>query len=330
MDLNAPQNLTLPVVRETIADFRMVCYYQRQTKSNKTKARQQERYTMTTINWNEIWRNTDDAKERSNNLEFWDNYAPRFRKKLTEPDPYIEKFYEYMGAETGDTLFDMGCGPGTLAIPFARKGHEVFAADFSSEMLKYLMEGAKEEGVADKIHPIQLNWNEDWSERNLPQCDIAFSSRSFISRDLTSSLEKLESVARRKVCIGAWDSPAPSYDRHLAKAIGYERPGISVYYMIMGELMDRDVFPELKFIFTPFRLSKFESREAAEEQLRAAFSHMTAEQEELFNTYLEEHLFFNPEKGRYYGRELDGFWQFDHDETSSIAFISWNIETVYG
>jgi len=284
---------------------------------------------MTTINWNEIWRDTDDAKERSNNLEFWDNYAPKFLKKTEEPDPYIEKFYEYMEAEPGDSFFDMGCGPGTLAIPFAKKGHEVFAADFSSEMLKYLMEGAEEEGVADIIHPIQLNWNEDWSARELPKCDIAFSSRSFISRDLTSSLEKLESVAKRKVCIGAWDSPAPGYDRHLARAIGYERPGMSVYYMIMGELMDRDVFPELKFIFTPFRLQKFESREDAEQKLRDAFSHMTEKQEKLFTQYIEEHLFFNPEKGRYYGRELDGFWQFDHNDNSSIAFISWNMKTVY-
>jgi hypothetical protein len=98
----------------------------------------------------------------------------------------------------------------------------------------------------------------------------------------------------------------------------------------MGELMDRDVFPELKFIFTPFRLQKFESREDAEKKLRAAFSHMTKKQEEQFTQYIEEHLFFNPEKGRYYGRELDGFWQFDHNDNSSIAFISWNIKTVYG
>ena len=136
-------------------------------------------------------------------------------------------------------------------------------------------------------------------------------------------------MAKRKVCIGAWDSPAPGYDRHLARAIGYERPGMSVYYMIMGELMDRDVFPELKFIFTPFRLQKFESREDAEQKLRDAFSHMTKKQEKLFTQYIEEHLFFNPEKGRYYGRELDGFWQFDHNDNSSIAFISWNMKTVY-
>ena len=43
-------------------------------------------------------------------------------------DEYVDSAYSI----DFKTLFDMGCGPGTLAIPFAQKGHEVFAADFSS------------------------------------------------------------------------------------------------------------------------------------------------------------------------------------------------------
>lgn len=282
---------------------------------------------MTRINWNEIWRGTEDSIERSNNLEFWNSFAPRFGRSDSGTDPYIETFYEYMSPESGDTLFDMGCGPGTLAIPYARKGHEVFAADFSPEMLKQLMQRAEEAGVADRIHPIELNWNEDWSVRDLLKCDIAFSSRSFITRDLTSSLEKLESVAKRKVCIGAWDIPAAGYDRHLAKAIGYERPGMGTHYLIMGELMDRDVFPELRYIYTPFRQAKYASREEAEEQLRQAFSHMTEEQEELFCRYLEDHLIYHAEPAVFRGKDLDGYWQFDHNDNSSMAFISWNMKS---
>jgi len=284
---------------------------------------------MTSINWNEMWRSTEDAKERSNNIEFWNAFAPRFRRKVGDPDLYIEIFYDYLEAKPKDTLFDMGCGSGTLAIPYAQKGHEVFAADFSPEMLKYLMQGAEEAGVADRIHPIELNWNEDWSLRDLPKCDIAFSSRSFISRDLTSSLKKLETVAKRRCCIGVWDTPIEGYDRHLAKAIGYERPGIGTHYLIMGELMDRDVFPELKYIYSPFRQARYETREAAEKELRHAFSHMTGKQEEQFLQYIQTHLIYHPEKGFYQGKELDGFWQFDHNDNSSMAFISWNMKSVF-
>lgn len=285
---------------------------------------------MKTIDWNELWRSTEDSIERSNNLDFWNNFAPRFGKNVGESDPYIELFYEYMEAEPDDTLFDMGCGPGTLAIPFAKKGHEIVAADFSPEMLKYLMKWAAEAGVEDRIHPIELNWNEDWSIRDLPKCDIAFSSRSFITRDLTSSLEKLESVAKRKVCIGAWDIPVEGYDRYLAKAIGYERPGIGTHYLIMGELMDRDVFPEMKYIYSPFRLNRYETRQDAGQDLRKGFTHMTEEQENRFRSYLEEHLVYSPETVLHRGREMDGYWQLDHDDNSSIAFISWDIRSIYG
>ena len=56
---------------------------------------------------------------------------------------------------------------------------------------------------------------------------------------------------------------------------------------------------------------------------------MTAEQEEKFVRYLEEHLTHHPEKSMFQGKELDGYWQLDHNDNSSIAFISWNKRSVY-
>lgn len=284
---------------------------------------------MNRINWNEMWRSSEDAREKSENLEFWNSFAPVFRKKTDEPDPYIERFYEYMQADPEDTLFDMGCGSGTLAIPFAEKGHEIYAADFSPEMLKYLMKDAEEAGVADRIHPIQLNWNEDWTSRRLPAADIAFSSRSLIARDLTSSLKKLESVAKRKICMGVWDDPTADYDRHIAKAIGYERPGIGPHYMVMGELLDRDVFPELRFIRSPFRATKFADRQEAEVRIKKAFTAISEEQAAKLSDYLDEHLLYRNEKVKQHGTEYDGYWQFDHEETSTMAFISWEKKNIY-
>ena len=284
---------------------------------------------MNKIDWNKMWRDSEDAKEHSDNLEFWNGFAPKFRKKTGKNDLYIDRFYEYMGAKPTDTLFDMGCGSGTLAIPFAQKGHEVFAADFSPEMLKYLKQGAEEAGVADRIHTIELNWNEDWSKRELPMCDIAFSSRSFITRDMSESLRKLESVARRRICIGAWDYPVSGYDRYVAKAIGYRRPGIGTHYMIMGELLDRDVLPELRFIYSPFRLAKYASREEAEERIRGSFSCLTDEQEAKLADYLAEHLIHIDEPGEYQGKDMPEYWQLDHDDMSTMAFISWEKANIY-
>ena len=42
--------------------------------------------------------------------------------------------------QPGETVFDMGCGTGTLAAEMATSGHKVIAADFSSGMLAKLRE----------------------------------------------------------------------------------------------------------------------------------------------------------------------------------------------
>ena len=275
------------------------------------------------IDWNGLWKETHGDPDRANNIEFWNSFAPKFRKKTDGPDPYIEKFYEYMNPKPGDTLFDMGCGSGTLAIPFAQKGHEIYAADFSPEMLKYLRIGAEEAGVSDRIHTIQLNWNEDWSSRELPECDIAFSSRSIITTDLTQALRNLESVATRKICMGVWDTPVSDYDRYVAKAIGYERPGIGPHYIVMGELMDRDVFPEMRILYSPFRNSKYSDREDACSKIRASFNDLTKDQSEKLEKYLEEHLVYHEAKDEHVGKVMDGYWSLNHDDMNTIAFISW-------
>lgn len=279
---------------------------------------------MQRIDWNKRWKEDYLKHSHADDLDFWNNYAPRFRKKLKEGDDmYVDQFYEFSEFEPGDTIFDMGCASGTLAIPFALRGHEIFAADFSPEMLKVLMEGAEEAGVADRIHPIRLDWNEDWTLRDdLPVCDVAISSRSLIVDDLTDALKKLESVARRKVCIGAWDTPTVGYDRIVAKVIGYERPGYGCHVYVINELMDRDLMPEMRYIKSPFRLSKFKSVEEATQIMLDSFQFgLTDEQEEMLMEYIDGHLKYHDEGDRQY-------WKFDHTEMSTIAHISWEVEQV--
>ena len=188
--------------------------------------------------WNYLWKLRNKDHGESGTSEYWDDRAAGFMKKSEEVDPYAEKFYELMKAEPGDTLFDMGCGSGTLAIPFAKKGHEVWAADFSQEMLNVLMKSAEGEGVADRIHPVLLDWSEDWSERDLPTCDIAFASRSMFFDNLEEALNKKESVASKRICLGAWDGPGE---------------GLSCCYCAVGALMSRNAKPTLDYIRYPFK-----------------------------------------------------------------------------
>lgn len=276
------------------------------------------------IDWNRLWQENQVRPPGEEQLNFWDDFASHFRKKVEDGqvDPYVELFYEYSELQPKETIFDMGCASGTLAIPYALRGHEIWAADFSSEMLKFLMIGAEEAGVADRIHPVRLDWNEDWSKReDLPTCDVAISSRSFMPWDLSKGIRDLESVCSKRVCVGAWDTPSNGYDREIASYIGYERPGFGCYGYIMNELMERDMFPRLRFIKSPFRLSKYDSKEQALEAVTGAFQYgLTKEQENMIAEYCEEHLLLHEEEDRC-------FWRFDHSEMSTMAHIMWEVRT---
>ena len=108
----------------------------------------------------------------------WDAKAASFAHKPTRSD-YINQLIKIMALEPEDTVFDMGCGSGTLAIPLAEAGHNVIAVDFSNAMLEELKCAAKERAVLEKITTFQRSWQEDWS--GLPKADVAISSRSFVT-----------------------------------------------------------------------------------------------------------------------------------------------------
>jgi ubiquinone/menaquinone biosynthesis C-methylase UbiE len=85
-----------------------------------------------------------------------DNFDPRrfqttvpfyARYRLGYPDLLIERVIARAGMKAGDAVMDLGCGPGLLAIPFAKAGMTVLGIDPEPEMLAAAKEAAREAGV---------------------------------------------------------------------------------------------------------------------------------------------------------------------------------------
>ncbi len=70
------------------------------------------------------------------------------RYRLSYPDLLIERVIALAGLTPGDAVMDLGCGPGLLAIPFARAGMRVAAVDPEPDMLAAARDGARAAGVA--------------------------------------------------------------------------------------------------------------------------------------------------------------------------------------
>lgn len=72
-------------------------------------------------------------------------YYERYR--LGYPERLIARVVALLGLKQGDAVLDLGCGPGSLSVPFARAGMAVTAADPEPEMLAAADEAARAAGV---------------------------------------------------------------------------------------------------------------------------------------------------------------------------------------
>ena len=122
----------------------------------------------------------------------WDRRAER-RSRREKGSDYAREFIARMDLAGAETLLDIGCGSGNLALPLARRLRRVHALDFSAEMLRLLRAAARAEGVRNLVAH-RLAWADDWSR--LPRADIAICSRAMDVDDLRAALEKMNAQAR--------------------------------------------------------------------------------------------------------------------------------------
>ena len=69
------------------------------------------------------------------------------RYRLGYPDSLIARVAAHVGLRAGDAVMDLGCGPGLLAVPFARLGMRVTAVDPEPDMVTACGEAAVAAGV---------------------------------------------------------------------------------------------------------------------------------------------------------------------------------------
>ena len=270
------------------------------------------------MEWNKIWADAHNRKEKNTGVEFWNRKAKHFRKGR-ELGVYERNFFRLAEIPDKATIFDMGCGAGTLTLPLAAAGHEVYAGDFSPVMLDILREEAKDRGLEDKIHIFHMNWNEDWEQFDIPVCDVAISSRSLIVEDLGLGLKKLASKAKEKVCIVSGTAVSPHINTKLANEIGFKDIPSGNYHLIMQALLDMGIMPRLEYINSD-RKDRFDSREDCFEKMSTKYfpRQLTEEELDRLISYNVEHLVqHNDEDGNSY---------FEYDEVWPVlwAFMSWN------
>lgn len=246
----------------------------------------------------------------------WDKKAPSFTKKPTRSD-YMAQLIHLLDLREGETVFDMGCGPGTLSIPLALTGHHVVSVDFSDGMLAELQAAlAENPTIRDRIEVHQRSWQQSWE--GLPQADVAVASRSFVTADLADGIAKLESKARKRAAITLGAGDIPYRDSKICKAMGKPAEPMAATELscLVEYLFSIGRLPRVSYIEYPGVTSR-----KTEEELRSAMveAHQpeTDEQAALLEAHLDKHVICD---------EATGNYRLDYARMDRWALVTWDVD----
>jgi SAM-dependent methyltransferase len=228
-----------------------------------------------------------DRREAVHDAAFWDRRAPGFQGG-DETSPYVAGFIASMRIHPGESVLDVGCGSGALALPLARAGHDVVGVDFSPGMLDVLRRRAAADDLRN-VTAIQAAWDDDWRAAGVGAADVVIASRSLDVRDLRAALEKLAAFARRRVCI-TLTADGLFYRQLLAQA-AVGRPPVKRgdHAIALQVLRQMGVEAEVGFL-EHASAGRYDSREAALESLRRMVVPADEREERALEHYVAEHL----------------------------------------
>ena len=289
---------------------------------------------LTTTDWNAEWIELQTARRAADSAAHWDERSKTYKQADT-PTPYVEAFLEYAGVRPGESVLDMGCGTGALAVPLGGMHHEVVAADFSRGMLERVAEDCERLGITSVRREL-MSWSDDWAAHGVgpKSVDVALASRSIATADLGNSLARLTATARRRCCLTLPTGSSPRTDERILTAIGLQPfLGRDHLYAFMI-LSNRGYQPEVRYIPSA-RVDTFDSKAAAwdklEKMVQDACGPLVSDDEReraLANlrAWLSENLVENAEAGMPDGRgDIQGPLRLREARTTTWAFIAWNV-----
>lgn len=198
------------------------------------------------IDWNLLWHQERQGKTwRRKKKKDWDKKAASFAKRNLGSD-FSDLCLGLIRPEANWSILDVGCGPGTLAIPLARQVKSVTAMDFSEQMLAELAQRVE---VADlhNIRSVQGSWVDDWQEQGVGRHDVVLAARSLAVDDLGAALKKMILWAKKEVIVVDRVGPGP-FDPDLFTALGRSfEPGPD-FIFTLNILLQMGVTPSLDYL----------------------------------------------------------------------------------
>jgi ubiquinone/menaquinone biosynthesis C-methylase UbiE len=252
-----------------------------------TKIRKEMLIDMT--DWNQIWKDallasrlTDDnyydQEERAESYDKSENIRTDGERRVTLLDP-----------DPSWSVLDIGAGPGTLAIPLARRVRRVTAVEPSRPMIRCL-EKHLAEGQLCNVRIINSRW-EDVSLEEAGRHELVIASYSLNFEDIGEALRKMNRLASQRVCL-YWFAGVTSWEEvrmDLFPPI-YERkyspyPKINIIYNL---LYDWGLYPDVEVLQQTAFPRNFADYHEALSYLKSTLNIAGRDHETLLHNYIED------------------------------------------
>lgn len=157
--------------------------------------------------WADCWQKANNVSsiciKKSNQnkwMDFWNSISKTYQSRNKLEVGLVSKTIDLLFREgllcKDSVVLDIGCGPGTYALPLSCKVSRVVAVDNAQDMLKQLMDEAEKEGISN-ITPICSMWEEC---RFNKEFDFVLASFSPAIRN-AKNLQKMNKASRKYACI---------------------------------------------------------------------------------------------------------------------------------
>jgi SAM-dependent methyltransferase len=194
------------------------------------------------LNWAELWKNAREIKGWSNKgAKEWDKKSESFA--LRNRDSVLASLLlPHLALDNDTSVLDIGCGPGTLALPLAAHCKKVTGVDFSVKMLDLLDQRATQDNI-ENIRTVQCAWEDDWSQFDIEPHDITIAARSMGVEDLEGAIDKLLRYSKKHIYIADRISPTP-FDPEAFRAVGRPFQSGPDYIYTLNMLYSMGIHPD--------------------------------------------------------------------------------------
>ncbi len=272
------------------------------------------------IDWEAMWRAESVHSYPRNNMspkELWDKRADSFGKRVNrvkdgearDKHDYISQMLERIEVRPGWTVLDIGCGPGTLAIPLARRAASVTALDVSSEMLRQLESQADSLSLTN-IRYVHSSWEEAFAGSAVCSHDVVIASRSLMSGDIGTAVSHIAAIAREAAYITSPIIHLP-LDWEAYAAIGRGDRRHSPYICLYNMLFQMGIQANVEILHPKVRV-EFPSIEEAIDDLQWRTVPFSSDEKARLREFLQGKL-----------RQIGDPAVFTHEGRSKWALIWW-------